>query len=308
MIGASVALIFVTGHGSVITDTLGGLIPTLNNEDVKDPFSNGGAPYWPSEGKGLTVTVINALDDKWQSTFSRAVMDWNKGSSSVAKSVSIMEEAGTYDPNCKAPENKIMVCNGDYGETKWRGITESTEDFQGLIYSTTARMNEYYLLNMDSGAWLYTMCHELGHTIGLAHTDENFNNADLGDCMDYTNNLGTNAKPTSLNFQKLFALYGPKGQEGTRRQRQLRGRRWDDNIFADAAFGAGTNQSRTVPAYISAKQDEAIRVLLRRIEEAQDDGEDIEDGRVYDDGWKVVRKREHTEEHEMELGDRKSVV
>jgi hypothetical protein len=35
-------------------------------------------------------------------------------------------------------------------------------DRSGEIVSTSARMNDYYLSNMDSGAGQYTMCHELG--------------------------------------------------------------------------------------------------------------------------------------------------
>ena len=32
------------------------------------------------------------------------------------------------------------------------------------------------------------MCQEIGHTFGLAHQDEAFENVNLGTCMDYTNN------------------------------------------------------------------------------------------------------------------------
>ncbi len=31
------------------------------------------------------------------------------------------------------------------------------------------------------------MCQEIGHDFGLDHQDENFNNPNLGTCMDYTN-------------------------------------------------------------------------------------------------------------------------
>mmetsp|Transcript_9388 Transcript_9388/g.28037 ORF Transcript_9388/g.28037 Transcript_9388/m.28037 type:complete len:241 (-) Transcript_9388:135-857(-) len=228
-------------------------------------------------------------------------MNWNLGDPDVARSVEILQEDGTPDPFCKAPDDKIAVCNGDYGETKWRGITESTMDGQDRIFATTAKMNEFYLLNMGSGAWQYTMCHELGHTLGLAHTDENFENIDLGDCMDYTNNLSTNARPTAMNFQTLFAIYGATPQSGQERQRNLlRGRRPKDD--EKRSSGAETTQSR-VPAYIAARQEEAVKILLQRIQYGPDDGEDIQDGHVYEDGWKVIRKRTHGEEHEMELGE-----
>lgn len=34
-------------------------------------------------------------------------------------------------------------------------------------------------------------CQEVGHTFGLDHRDENFDNGNLGTCMDYTNDPGT---------------------------------------------------------------------------------------------------------------------
>ena len=52
------------------------------------------------------------------------------------------------------------------------------------------------------------MCHEIGHAFGLGHTDEIFGNADLGDCMDYTNSPENNLKPTLRNYDFLFQLYG----------------------------------------------------------------------------------------------------
>jgi hypothetical protein len=39
------------------------------------------------------------------------------------------------------------------------------------------------------------MCQEVGHTFGLDHQDENFNNTNLGTCMDYTNDPSTNQHP-----------------------------------------------------------------------------------------------------------------
>lgn len=50
---------------------------------------------------------------------------------------------------------------------------------------------------------------ELGHGFGLPHTDENFNNANLGNCLDYTDNAqaADNYLPGEMNFEKLRELY-----------------------------------------------------------------------------------------------------
>lgn len=52
------------------------------------------------------------------------------------------------------------------------------------------------------------MCHETGHGFGLPHTDETFGNADLGNCMDYTNNPERNKQPDESNYKLLADFYG----------------------------------------------------------------------------------------------------
>ena len=51
-------------------------------------------------------------------------------------------------------------------------------------------------------------CQEIGHTLGLDHQDENFNNANLGTCMDYTNNPSTNQHPNAHDYEELGIIYG----------------------------------------------------------------------------------------------------
>ncbi len=58
------------------------------------------------------------------------------------------------------------------------------------------------------------MCQEVGHTFGLDHQDENFNNANLGTCMDYTddpdgtiNGEPDNRYPNQHDFDQLADIY-----------------------------------------------------------------------------------------------------
>ena len=98
---------------------------------------------------------------------------------------------------------------GNYGETGWLGINEVLKTVpQGIIQSSVAKMNEHYLLNADCDERLYTMCHEVGHGFGLPHTDENFNNKDLGNCLDYTNTPKNNLRPGAANCNRLLEMYG----------------------------------------------------------------------------------------------------
>jgi hypothetical protein len=51
-------------------------------------------------------------------------------------------------------------------------------------------------------------CHEMGHGFGLPHTDENYSNSNLGNCLDYTNNVQGNLSPGSFNYNLLSLMYG----------------------------------------------------------------------------------------------------
>lgn len=47
-----------------------------------------------------------------------------------------------------------------------------------------------------------------GHAFGLPHTDEEYYNAERGDCLDYTVNPKKNMQPGKYNFNLLKQLYG----------------------------------------------------------------------------------------------------
>eukprot|EP00522_Entomoneis_paludosa_P012365 CAMPEP_0172455410 /NCGR_PEP_ID=MMETSP1065-20121228/12049_1 /TAXON_ID=265537 /ORGANISM="Amphiprora paludosa, Strain CCMP125" /LENGTH=639 /DNA_ID=CAMNT_0013207871 /DNA_START=388 /DNA_END=2307 /DNA_ORIENTATION=+ len=205
LVGAVVALVYYF----VI---LGGSVPSINltPEDFaeEDPFDAIGpedAKRWRNSGNGVELTVLNALETKWYQYFYDAVDDWDDG---YPDTLSLTTEFREYEKACQTENYKVKVCNGDYGNTRWKGINEVIIDSNDEIIASSARMNEFYMPDRDDTQWQYTMCHELGHAWGLPHTDENFNNDDLGDCMDYTNNPEANKQPTIRNFNFLFQLYG----------------------------------------------------------------------------------------------------
>ena len=69
-----------------------------------------------------------------------------------------------HETNCSALDGKVKVCNGDYGETGWRGLNNLVIT-NGFITSSVARMNEFYTgdPSTDDDEMQYVMCHELGH-------------------------------------------------------------------------------------------------------------------------------------------------
>jgi hypothetical protein len=70
----------------------------------------------------------------------------------------------------------------------------------------------------------------------LPHTDENFNNQDLGNCLDYTNTPDNNLRPGAYNCERLQGMYGTVGQR--RRNRQL--------LRSPSSTGAGAGDAAAV--------------------------------------------------------------
>jgi hypothetical protein len=50
------------------------------------------------------------------------------------------------------------------------------------------------------------MCQEVGHTLGLDHQDDVFDNPTLGTCMDYTSDPSTSQHPNRHDYEELELL------------------------------------------------------------------------------------------------------
>jgi len=210
--------------------------------DFDDIFSfdtiggNTTAPGWRSKkGEGLQLQIANALTKDWHGFFYEAVSQWESGSQVLSLSTYLVEP----DPECTPIKGVMKVCNADFGDTGWEGINEVMIRGKYIIASV-AKMNEFYLApTVDTGANVfigdkrsYTMCHEVGHGFGLPHLDENFTNADLGSCMDYSGRPENNLRPSLADFDALNVLYGD--DEGT--DEEVQGRNLRQN-FEDTVSG-----------------------------------------------------------------------
>jgi hypothetical protein len=198
------------------TENVPGLDFNWDDFDENDPFDGRDvdavdpetAASWANSGSGLTLEVLNALEDKWQTTFQTALVNWDNGSPDA---LTLVTQRIDYEFDCNSVNNKLKVCNGNYGDTGWRGLNEvSITVRDGTIFASSAKMNEQYLTFANADQRLYTMCHEIGHGFGLPHWDEDFFNKDLGNCMDYTKRPQDNKTPDTSNFEFLAKLYGTK--------------------------------------------------------------------------------------------------
>jgi hypothetical protein len=178
-----------------------------NTTGLDGPTPGSDAYAWANSGNGLTLDILNACSDDWQVFVTEALTNWDNGY--PIDSLTFQTTRIDYESECSDVRGKLKICNGDYGDTRWRGLNEvMLSQLQNVIISSTARLNEYYLARESDAQRLYTVCHELGHGFGLPHWDENFFNQDLGNCMDYTQNPSQNSKPDTSNFLYLAQLYG----------------------------------------------------------------------------------------------------
>lgn len=203
------AAVIILLYGSTIWERLGagGELPPFFSWDETDDSSQEDFKSWRANGKGLKLTVVNAMTSDWYQYFDEAVADWN-----AAPALSLtVEMAKEPDPDCMYIIGKLKACNDDYGMTGWSGLNEAWLDSRGTITASTAKMNESYLRGKQYAEKLYVTCHELGHGYGLPHRDTNANNIDLGTCLDYTTMYRNNMRPDEIDFMNLETLYGTIG-------------------------------------------------------------------------------------------------
>lgn len=110
-----------------LPDNLGSYLPDLDLFHREDPFSKvneSDANRWPNDGSGLDLQLINCLDSIWYDYFDVAVQEWDNGSPDA---LTLSTEVGTPETECSAVDGVMKVCNGDYGETDWKGTTVESD-------------------------------------------------------------------------------------------------------------------------------------------------------------------------------------
>ena len=104
----------------------------------------------------------------------------------------------------------VQVCNATYGNTGWLGVASISVTGGTHITQGTVKLNDTYFntAQYNTPAWrALVTCQEVGHTFGLDHQDEIFDNPNLGTCMDYTNDPSTNQHPNQHDYDELVTIY-----------------------------------------------------------------------------------------------------
>ncbi len=163
--------------------------------------------HWERSSNPLQLVIASNLDGGYACNFGTALSDWNK---STVLGLSLATGAGLK--NCGAVAGRVEVCNDTYGYRNggWLGVATISASGDHIT-KATVKLNDTFLRGggaYDSDAWRQmVMCQEIGHTFGLGHQDEDFNNPNLGTCMDYTNDPTTNQHPNQHDYDELGTIY-----------------------------------------------------------------------------------------------------
>ena len=170
------------------------------------------APYhWARKQPHFRLRVGNNVAGDWNRYLRGALDEWNQN-----ETVTLIEVDGSTNPQFCAPvRGTVQVCDWWYGtQTGWLGLTRLYFNRNGNhIDAATVQLNSSFLYapngpyNSDA-ARRHTLCHELGHTMGLDHPETT-------SCMNNSQYAVFNyVAPINEDFRQLRRTY--EHQDATR--------------------------------------------------------------------------------------------
>jgi hypothetical protein len=183
----------------IITSALAALLALVAFSPAAQAHHSWGKYHWARESNPFTLKLGDNVNSSWDSYLTAASSDWTASSVLNTRVVASNKTPAT----CSPTNGMVEVCNAAYGSTGWLGVAQIWITNRRHIYQGTTKVNDTYFntAQYNTPAWRrLVMCQEVGHTFGLDHQDENFNNTNLGTCMDYTSDPdGTLANPDQLS-------------------------------------------------------------------------------------------------------------
>jgi hypothetical protein len=161
--------------------------------------------HWGRTSNPFTLKLGDNLSAVWKPYLQTTSSDWSK--STVMNTTIVAGQA--KGKNCRPSAGRIEVCNSAYGNNGWLGIAQIWASGSHITQAST-RVNDTYFNTptYNTTAWRnLVMCQEVGHDFGLDHQDENFDNAPLGTCMDYTSDPAPNQHPNAHDYEELEIIY-----------------------------------------------------------------------------------------------------
>ena len=182
------------------------LVAALALPIVASASNSWGNYHWARTTNPLTLSLGDNVSGNWDAHLVDANADWN-ASTALNNSV----DPGRTNPKRCSPANGLVeICNSKYGSTGWLGIAGVWASGDHITRGYV-KVNDTYFnqAGYNTPAWRQlVMCQEVGHVLGLAHQDEDFNNANLNTCMDYTSSPESNQHPNAHDLAELGLIYG----------------------------------------------------------------------------------------------------
>ncbi|MEK7117645.1 MAG: hypothetical protein AAB861_02615 [Patescibacteria group bacterium] len=164
-----------------------------------------GSYHWARTANPFSLKLGDNVSFSWDAALATASSDWTQSSALDTSVVATLS-----NKNCRAVSGRVEVCNKTYGNNGWLGLAQIWINSAGHITQGVAKMNDTYFNTApyNTLAWKqFVMCQEVGHTLGLDHQDEDFDNPNLGTCMDYTSNPASNQHPNAHDYEQLALIY-----------------------------------------------------------------------------------------------------
>lgn len=199
---------------------IGGFLAVVGVSPVAEANHSWGGYHWARTSNPLTLKLGDNVSPVWDAYLATASSDWTVSdvldTAVVAGKTNAVKGRNT-PKNCLPTSGRVEVCNFKYGSNGWLGIA-SVWVSGSHITQGTVKMNDTYFntSTYNTPAWKnLVMCQEIGHTFGLDHQDEIFDNVNLGTCMDYTSDPGglmygqlSNEHPNAHDYEELGIIYG----------------------------------------------------------------------------------------------------
>ena len=160
--------------------------------------------HWARTANPFTLKIGDNVSSQWDTVLRNASNDWSQ---SVVLDTTVV--SGRSSRSCNPTLGRVEVCNNRYGNNGWLGVA-SIWVVGDHISEGTVKLNDTYFntATYNTTAWKNLVtCQEIGHTFGLSHQDEDFYNANLGTCMDYTANPTSNQHPNTHDYDELALIY-----------------------------------------------------------------------------------------------------